>query len=123
MGYRCAYVKHLWVTMGLGKCLASANTPPPSRKSLQKTSNKAMAKVEKLNEADMSRRCRQLVDIIRLRGSKSPHSIPVQCDGMYNNPLYSGIGETPFQPATQTVYSFSEVVISKRQIIKTCDKK
>ena len=81
---------------GLKKILAFANTPPPSRKSLQKTSNIVMAKVEKLNEADMSRRCRQLVDTNRLRGSKSPHAIPVECDGIYNNPLYSGIGETPF---------------------------
>ena len=82
--------------IGLRKTLVSANTPPPSKKSLQKTSNIVMAKVEKLNEADMSRRCCQLVDIIRLRRSKSPHAIPVQCVGMYNNPLYSGIGQTPF---------------------------
>ena len=51
---------------GLRKSLASANTPTPSRKSLQKTSYIVMAMVEKLNEADMSRRCCQLVDIIRL---------------------------------------------------------
>ena len=66
---------------GLWKILASANTPPPSGKSLQKTSNIVMAKVDKLNEVDMSRRCRQLVDISRLHGSKSPHDIPVQCEG------------------------------------------
>ena len=99
---------------GLKKILAFANTPPPSRKSLQKTSNIVMAKVEKLNKADMSRRCRQLVVTIRLRGSKYPHAIPVQCDGMYNNPLYSGIVETPFQPATQTAYFFAENITSKR---------
>ena len=81
-----------------------------------------MAKVEKLDEADMSHRCRQLLDINRLHGSKSPHAIPVQCDGMYNNPLYSGIGETPFQPAKQTVYSFAEDVTSKRQNIKMVTK-
>ena len=75
-----------------------------------------------LNEADMSRWCRQLADINRLLGSKSPHAIPVQCDYMYNNPLYSGIGKTQFQPATQTVYSFAEDVTSKRQIIKMVTK-
>ena len=93
---------------GLRKILASANTPPPSCKSLQKTSNIVMAKAEKLKEADMSHRCRQLVDINHPRGSKSPHDISVQCDGMYNNPLYSRIRETPFEMATQTVYSFAE---------------
>ena len=75
-----------------------------------------MAKVEKLDEADMSHRCRQLLDINRLHGSKSPHTIPVQCFGMYNNPLYSGIGKTQFLPATQTVYSFAEDVTLKQQI-------
>ena len=39
----------------------------------------------------------------RIRGSKSPHAIPLQCDGMYNNPLYSEIAED---------------VTPKRQIIK-----
>ena len=51
---------------GLRKILVSANTPLPSRKSLQKTSNIVMAKVEMLN---MSHRCRQVVDINHLRGS------------------------------------------------------
>ena len=68
---------------GLRKILASANTPTPCRKSLQKTSNIVMTKVETKvethNEAVMNR---QLVDINR--------TIPVQCDDMYNNPLYSG---------------------------------
>ena len=63
---------------GLRKILASANTPPPSCKSLQKTSNIVMAKAEKLKEADMSRRCHQLVDINHPSGSKSPHAISVQ---------------------------------------------
>ena len=43
------------------------------------------------------------------------------CTG-YNNPLYSGIGKTPFQPLTQTVYSFAENVTSKQQIIKLVTK-
>ena len=107
---------------GLRKILLSANTPPPSRKSLQKASNKVLAKIETLNKEDMSHRCRQLVDVNTLRGHESPHTISVQGDGMYNNPLYSGVGETPFQPATQTVYSFAENVTSKHQIIKIVTK-
>ena len=98
---------------GLRKILASANTPPSSRISLQKTSNIVMAEVVNPNKVDMSPRCHQLVDINRLCGSNSPHAIPVQCVGMYSNPLYSGIGETPFQSATQIVYFFAEDVTSK----------
>ena len=72
----------------------------------------------------MSHKCRQLVDVNTLRGSDSPHAIPVQSDGMYNiyNPLYSGVGETPFHPSTQTVYSFAENVTNKYQIIKVVTK-
>ena len=81
--------------IGLRKILVTANTAPPSRKSLQKTSNIVMAKAEKLNEADMSRRSHK-----SSTWKLSPHAIPVQCVGMYNNPLYSGIGKTQFQPAT-----------------------
>lgn len=107
---------------GLRKILLATNTPPPSRKSLQKSSNEVLAKIEDINDEDMRRRCRQLVEVNTLRGDDSPHTIAVQSDGMYNNPLYSGVGETPFQPATQTVYSFAENVTSKHQIIKVVTK-
>lgn len=79
------------------KILLSANTPPPARRSLQKASNKVL----------LSNRCHQLKEGNTFRGNESPHAISVQCDAMYNNPLYSGLGETPLQPATQTVYSFA----------------
>ena len=84
-----------------------------------------MAMIESVNEADMSHRCRQLVDVNTLKGSDSPNVIPVQSDGIYNNPLYplySGVGETPLQPATQTVYSFAENVTNKHKIIKVITK-
>ena len=91
------------------KIFHSTNIPLPSRKSLQNTSNKFMPLIESVNDsADMSHRCHQLVDVNTLRESDSPHDIPVQSDSMYNNPLYSGVGQTPFQPVTQTVYSFPE---------------
>ena len=70
-----------------------------------------MAEVVNPNKADMSRRCCQQVDINHPSGNKSSHAISVECDGMYNNPLYSRIRETPFETATQTVYSFPEDVI------------
>ena len=47
---------------------------------------------------------------------------------MFNNPLYSGIGKTPFQPATQCSYSVVENVTRKKQVIamenvsKLCSK-
>ena len=94
-----------WVS----KIFHSTNIPLPSRKSLQNTSNKVMPLIESVNDsADMSHRCHQLVDVNTLRERDSPHAIPVQSHGMYNNPLYLGVGETPFRAAIQTVYSFTE---------------
>ena len=87
-----------------------------------KTSNKIMDIIESVNETDMSHRCRQLLDVNTLRGRDSPHAILVQSDDMYNYPLHSGVGETPFQPATQTVYSFAEIVTNKHQIINVVPK-
>lgn len=53
----------------------------------KKTSNKVLAQIETLNIVDMSRICRQLVDVNTTREQESP-----QCNGMYNNPLSSGVG-------------------------------
>ena len=73
---------------GMRKILHSSKITPPSRKCLQKTSNKVMPLIESVNDsADMRHRCHQLVDVKTLRGSDSPHAIPVQSDDMYNKPL------------------------------------
>ena len=75
----------------------------------------------------MKARRRSLKTINLLRGMPETE-ISVQCDGMFNNPLYSGIGKTPFQPATQCSYSVVENVTSKKQVIaieninKLCSK-
>ena len=88
-------------------------------KSLRKSSNLVRAKVEKHNEADMSRRCCQLVDINRLLESKFPHGISVQYDVKYNNHLYlRNWGAAVPVGDKHTVYSFAEVVTSKSKIIK-----
>ena len=87
---------------GMRKILLFTNTPAPSRKALQKSSNTVMPLIEALNESDI--RCCQLGDVNTRRGCESPNAVAVQCEGMYNNPLNSGVGETPFQLATQTVY-------------------
>ena len=55
--------------------------------------------------------------------------INIQSDDMYNNALYSGIGKTPFQPATQVVYTAVEHTTKDKHVIavstknKLCSKK
>ena len=56
-----------------------------------------MSLIESVNEADNRHRCHQLVDVNTLRGSDSTHAIPVQSDGMYNNPRYSEGGQDTLQ--------------------------
>ncbi|KAK3608130.1 hypothetical protein CHS0354_004788 [Potamilus streckersoni] len=46
-----------------------------------------------------------------------PDIIDVPGDSSYNIPLYSGVGKTPFQPATQVCYLQAENVTSKNDVI------
>ena len=62
----------------------------------------------------MKARRKTLRTINLLRGQPETE-IAVQYDGMFNNPLYSGIGKTPFQPATQCSYSVVENVTNKKK--------
>lgn len=106
----------------LRKIILSTNTPAPAYKSLQNNSNQVLKQIETLNQKDMHKRRQNLITINELRAASNPNVIGIQSDGMYNNPLYSGVGETPFQPATQTVYSIAENVTKKHQIISLVTK-
>lgn len=107
---------------GLRKICLSANIPAPSSTCLQKSANKVCDKIKSINEADMKRRRQRLIQVNKLRGLENPNEINVQCDGMYNNNIYSGIGKTPFQPATQTVYSVAENETNNHDIIAIATK-
>ena len=109
------------------KLCLSTNIPAPSRRGLQKCANKVCKTIENVNKSDMKARRKTLRTINLLRGQPETE-IAVQSDGMFNNPLYSGIGKTPFQPATQCSYSVVENVTNKKQVIamenvnKLCSK-
>ena len=63
----------------------------------------------------------QLKTINKMRGHPESH-IDVEGDGCYNNPLYSGIGKTPFQPATQSCYVVVENMTDKKLVINLVTK-
>lgn len=83
--------------------------------------------IQKENRADMKRRREQLKKLNRWQNLPE-NNVAVQSDGTYNNPLYSGVGRTPFQPATQCAYVVAENQTSQKQIIaletvnKLCSK-
>jgi len=100
----------------LSQILACANIIPPQYKSMQKQANKVGEALVTLNEQDMQKHRTTTAKIQEYRGRKN-EPIPAEGDGRYNNGLFSGGGRTPFQPATQTVYSLAENVTPKKKII------
>ncbi|VDI30793.1 Hypothetical predicted protein [Mytilus galloprovincialis] len=101
---------------GLRKIVLGCNMPAPSASGLQKRANKVLPEIVNINKEDMKARRKQLIEINTLRGRKDPGSVSLQADGAYNNAIYSGIGKTPFQPATQVVYSVAEAETEDKSI-------
>lgn len=109
------------------KMFLGANIPAPSRRGMINCATKVNEIITDANKADMKNRRRQLKTINRYRNLPE-NEIAVQSDGLYNNSLYSGVGRTPFQPATQCSYIVAENVTNQKQIIamenvnKLCSK-
>ncbi|CAG2209081.1 unnamed protein product [Mytilus edulis] len=102
---------------GLRKIVLGCNMPAPSASGLQKRVNKVLPEIVNINKEDMKARRKQLIAINTLRERKDPGSVSLQADGAYNNAIYSGIGKTPFQPATQVVYSVAKAETEDKSII------
>ncbi|VDI51774.1 Hypothetical predicted protein [Mytilus galloprovincialis] len=107
--------------LGLRKILLSGNIPAPSTKGMQNSANKVNEKIEIQNVADMADIRTELKTINKMRGHPESH-IDVEGDGCYNNPLYSGIGKTPFQPATQSCYVVVENMTDKKIVTNLVTK-
>ena len=107
----------------LTKILCIIDTPPPSLSGIQKAGNLVMNTITDENKKDMQMCCQGLRHLNTLR-RKNPAAVIIQAGGCYNNALYSGVGKTPFQPSTQTIYLFAENETDRNQIInlKTISK-
>ncbi|KAK3104975.1 hypothetical protein FSP39_014462 [Pinctada imbricata] len=111
----------------LRRLLMSVHVPPPSRSAMQESANQVCDDIEAANVLDMHGRREQLKKVNRLRGD-AENVIDIECDGVYNNKLSSGVGRTPFQPGLQCNYVVVENVTNKREIIamenvnKLCSK-
>ena len=77
------------------KMCLSSSIPAPSRRGLQKCATKVCEMIEKVNMSDMKTRRAGLKRINLLRG-RPVNEISVQSDGIFNNPLYSGVGKHLF---------------------------
>ena len=115
-------------TTGLQKLFMGSNIPAPSTSGMQHSANLVSEIIEEYNNKDLSERRKLIKQINKLRGD-NPEIINVQADCVYNNPIYSGVGKTPFQPATQCTYNVAEnntykhSIVSSRQQSKLCSNK
>ncbi|XP_071171005.1 uncharacterized protein [Mytilus edulis] len=115
-------------TTGLQKLFLGSNIPAPSTSSMQHSANVVSEIIEEYNQKDLAQKRKFLKEINILKGD-NPNIINTQADGMYNNTIYSGMGKTPFQPATQCTYNMLENntykhnIVSTRQVSKLCSNK
>ncbi len=105
----------------------SADLPPPSSSGLQRAANRVADQIGEENVKDMKMRRGEIRSINKYRGV-SEKSLSLSSDGMYNNRLSSGLGNTPFQPATQVTYVATENQTADHQVLnlvtrsKLCSK-
>lgn len=104
---------------GLVEVIAAANIVPPSASSMQRAANAVGEKIIEANDRDMSAIRDRLKDLNRSIGLPSHAPIPAEADATYNNKLFSGIGNTPYQAGTQATLIVAEGVTKRKQIIAT----
>ena len=102
---------------GLRTLLNSANIAAPALSSMQSHTNSVNATLVQVNQKDMKARREKLKEVNKLKGLQEDAPIRVEGDARYNNPLFTAAGTTPFQPASQVVYTMCENVTQKKQII------
>lgn len=108
--------------LNMRKLCLSANLPAPSASGMQKKASQISKIIENENKKDMKKQLQHAKKIHQIAQGTSDSSIPMEGDGCYNNPLYSAVGKTPYQPATQVTYVVAEGVTRKRSVVSLCAK-
>jgi len=114
VGLQVGLSQNMVSNTAMRQILLSSNVTPPTPSPMQKQANKVGAAIESLNILDMQRQREKLQAVQHLRG-QAGKPIPVEGDARYNNNLTSGGGKTPYQPATQTVYTLAENVTKEKK--------
>ena len=102
---------------GLCQLLNAANIAAPAKSSLQKKANEVGADLVNVNKEDMKERCKKITELNMKKGLPADAPISIEGDCRYNNPLYSGVSKTPFQPSSQAVYTVCQNVTANKQIL------
>ena len=121
VGLQVGLSQNMLSNTGMRHILMSSNIRPPTYTGMQRQANRVGAAIQKMNEKDMRKHRLDLNKVQEMRG-QSGDPILVEGDARYNNTLWSGAGKTPYQPATQTVYTMAENLTSKKKIIGVFDR-
>ncbi|KAK3589849.1 hypothetical protein CHS0354_015868 [Potamilus streckersoni] len=97
---------------GLRTILLSANVPDPSTKRVKKSYNTVRKEIECTNIRDMAEH-RKIVKEFNSKIGNKTYKIDIQCGSCYNNAIYSGVGRTPFHPASQCTHILVEDTTSE----------
>ena len=102
---------------GMRTVLASLNILPPSASGMQAAANSVGQGIIEANTEDMDKIRGELKQLNEATGRPSSHPIPAEADATYNNKIYSGIGNTPFQAGTQATFLVAENATPSKKII------
>ena len=87
---------------------------------IEQSANKVSEIITHLYQQDMAAQQKHLLDINETCGLALDTPFHAEAYGHYNNPLRSGGGRTPFQPATQAVNTILKNVKEKQQYFLYC---
>ncbi len=97
--------------------LLATDIPAPSAKSMQDSANTVGKTLVALGQESMEKERNHLKHLNTICGLPADNPIRAEGDCRYNNALRSAGGTTPFQPATQAVYTICENNTPKKKII------
>ncbi len=97
--------------------LMAADIPAPAHSSMQRAANTVGQTLIQVSKENMHEEQEYLKDLNQKCGLSADEPIRAEGDCRYNNALRSAGGATPFQPATQSVYTVCENNTSRKKII------
>ena len=104
-------------TEGMRGMFLTANVLPASASSMQESANKVGQKITEVNKMSMRKIRHEVQEKNMQCGLPATTPIRVEGDARYNNSMFSGVGRTPFQAATQVTYTMCENVTNRKKII------
>lgn len=102
---------------GLIEILTAANIKAPAYSTLQRAANNVGEAITEANNIDMREQCSKLRELNKTIGKPYHGPIPAEADGTYNNAIYSKVGKSPFQAASQVDFTVSENLTPEKKII------